>query len=293
MTTPADKNAAGILGGIATGHAQHKTDARLGAEADRGRTVALVDAWSIAHRADDTRPARAEHVLAIAESIAAVGLVQPLAVDKHHRLIAGLHRLHACLLLLTPPKGREDAFALLTDAPKVENAEDRLAALPAPSKLLEPLRGEKIPCRVFTDLDAEKDANAALAAEAAENTARRQYTAPEVEAVVARLKKAGYRELKGRPKKGQKALRPALQTVLGISPRQATNVLKKDATGKASNVATFSAALPKLAKVLDALEAPDIPTGTRAPALRRALELATELEALLPEATREAKDLDA
>jgi ParB family chromosome partitioning protein len=297
MSKAADKNIAGMLAGAEAGAAQHKTDRRLAAEANRNRTVSLIAAELIRPREEDTRPPRASHVLTLAESIAAIGLVQPIAVDKNRRLVAGLHRLEACRLLLLKPKARHSAFQRLTGADKVEEAANRLEALPAPAKLPEPLTAGEMPCRVFTDLDVVQDQDAALAAEAAENTARREYDKAELEAVVQKLKKAGYRELKGRPKKGQKALRPALQMVLGIGPRQATNVLQKAATKpaakKASTVATFSTALPKLAKALSAVATPKIQPGTQAPAIQEALDLAAELEAVLPAAIKEAKNLEA
>ena len=78
-----DKARAGMLAGLEAGHAQAKIDRRLAAEADRGRAVGLLDLEAIRPRAGtDTRPARAAHVLTLAESVAAVGLVQALAVDR-------------------------------------------------------------------------------------------------------------------------------------------------------------------------------------------------------------------
>ncbi|NJN49604.1 MAG: ParB N-terminal domain-containing protein [Alkalinema sp. RL_2_19] len=43
-------------------------------------------------RDTDTRPLNQAHVESLAESIAAVGLIQPLAVDNRGRLLAGGHR---------------------------------------------------------------------------------------------------------------------------------------------------------------------------------------------------------
>src|SRR5918999_6037765 len=47
----------------------------------------------------DTRPLNVGHVIELAESIAAVGLVEPLAVDNGGRLLAGARRLAALNLL--------------------------------------------------------------------------------------------------------------------------------------------------------------------------------------------------
>jgi hypothetical protein len=72
---------------------------------------------------------------------------------------------------------------------------------------------------------------------AAENTARRQYTAKEVESIKARLIDLGYSEVRGRPRAGQKALKPALSLVLGLGIRQ----LRRLDGGKVGHVSAFSA----------------------------------------------------
>jgi hypothetical protein len=173
-----------MLAGLQAGHVQAATDRKLAGAAEAGRAVALLTLDAIHPRADDTRPARADHVLALAESVAAVGLLQPPAVDKEHRLIAGLNRLEACKLLLTAPAGRGAVLEALDGAGKLDPKEtkDRLNALPEPAKLPEPLKSGKLPVRVLTELDAQADPDAALAAEAAENTARKSYTPAEVAA---------------------------------------------------------------------------------------------------------------
>ena len=45
------------------------------------------------------REARLDHIKELAQSIANVGLINPITVDKAHSLIAGLHRLEAAKLL--------------------------------------------------------------------------------------------------------------------------------------------------------------------------------------------------
>ena len=267
MTTPQDKARAGMLAGLTAGHKQAETDRRLAQDADRGRAVALLDLAAILPRPADSRPARAEHVLALAESVAAVGLLQPVAVDKARRLIAGKHRLEACRLLLTPPAGRQEFLRCIEGGINggvfIEYM-GRLDALPAPGDLAEPLRAGKVPARVLLDLDAEADPDAALAAEAAENTARKSYTPAEVAALAERLRAAGYREATGRPRKGQKALRPALELVLGVSLNTARRMLgRMPRTGKGAHVGMFS---EKPADVL----------ARSAAGLRRALEAYAE-----------------
>ena len=115
-----------------------------------------------------------------------------------------------------------------------------MAVLPAPKNLEGPLAAGKVPCRVLVDLDAERDPAAALAAEAAENTARKDYTPAEVQALAQRLRAAGYRETGGRPRRGEKALRPALEMVMGVAKNTTRRMLEgMPAGGKGAKVGRF------------------------------------------------------
>ncbi len=107
-------------------------------------------------------------------------------LDNLGRLLAGGHRLEAIRLL------KEQ---------QVENYQ-----------LLFP--GDRIPIRTLP-FDAEQDPDLALQVEIAENEQRRDYTPNEVRVIAQRLRADGYIDLKGRPKKGQKALMPALAVVVG------------------------------------------------------------------------------
>lgn len=292
MTKPQNTAAAGLLAGMNAGHRQAETDRRLAVDADRGKAVALVPLESIHKRAADSRPARAAHVLSVAESVAAVGLLQPLALDRAHRLVAGLHRLEAVRLLLAGDRGA--AFRALHESDRVEDAAARLEALPMVDALAEPLRGGKVPVRVLLDLDAETDPAAALAAEAAENTARRNYTPAEVDALAGRLRAAGYRDTAGRPKKGEKALRPALALVLGVNVSTVRRALgEKDAPGKPGQVATFSETLPKLAQAVAATMQAALGGVPRGRPNRRLLSLLGDVENALAEVFTESKAKEA
>ena len=55
---------------------------------------------------DRTRPLRASHVVALAESIAVLGLLEPLIVDTLGHLLAGAHRLAALRILATADAAR-------------------------------------------------------------------------------------------------------------------------------------------------------------------------------------------
>ena len=75
-----------------------------------------------------------------------------------------------------------------------------------------------IPVRVMPFVAADEP-DKALQVEVAENEYRRDYTPAEVKGIAERLIQAGYKDVKGRPKKGEKVLMPALSTVVGKNRR--------------------------------------------------------------------------
>jgi ParB family transcriptional regulator, chromosome partitioning protein len=136
-----------------------------------------------------TRPADPAHVEALRDSISAVGLISPIAVDTNGVLLAGLHRLDAIKALQsTNPNRFEELFS------------------------------SGVPVRRF-DFDAVADPSQALIVEATENEQRRDYTPSEVRQLADRLVAAGYIQREGRPAKGEKALRPALALIIGKSEK--------------------------------------------------------------------------
>jgi ParB family chromosome partitioning protein len=138
---------------------------------------------------DDTRALNEDHVNELAESIAALGLIEPLVVDAKQRLLAGAHRKAAILLL---QRSQPEVF------------------------------DERFPDGVpiyRIDFDSETEPERALAIEAAENEKRRDYTPAEIRVIADKLRSAGYEDVKGRPKQGQKPLMPALSVVVGKSKR--------------------------------------------------------------------------
>lgn len=163
--------------------------------------VALDD---IRDRAEDTRPIHSEHVLDLAESIAVLGLIEPLVLDKNNVLLAGGQRRAAIALLKdTHPAAYEEHFS------------------------------DGIPVRVM-DFDASKETDKALAVEIAENEKRKDYSAQEVRAIAERLKDAGFVEVKGRPKKEEKPLMPTLSAVVGKSIRTLQRYLEEPSDKKST-----------------------------------------------------------
>lgn len=217
-----DKAAAGLLAGVKAGHAQARLDKRLAAEAGHAAAVALVPLDAVLDRpGGDTREPTADAVDALAESLDALGLLEPLVVDRRGRLLAGKTRLLALRRL---------------------QAKD-------------PRRWGMVPVRRMVDLDAEADAGRALAVEIAENEQRKDYTAAEVRGLADRLKAAGFRATPGRPRKGTRALLPALGAVVGKSKRHLLRILAGETDGAGrTEPPTLAEACERLRRALLAFE---------------------------------------
>lgn len=144
----------------------------------------------------DTRPLNDDHVQALAESIAAVGLIEPLVVDIQGYLLAGGHRRAAIKYLQEhDPKAYQEQFP-----------------------------GNRIPVRQL-EFVAEDEPDRALGIEVTENERRRDYTAAEVKQLAERLRAAGYVDRRGRPKEGELRLKPALEVIIGKSARTVQRLL--------------------------------------------------------------------
>lgn len=264
-----------MLAGAIAGAGQAKTDRKLAEEADRGRMAVILPITQIRERAIDTRPVNAVEVLMMAESIVAVGLLGPPCVDRHHVLIAGAHRVAAARLLLTPPHDRRSHLSAVEGFDELEMGE-RIDALPPLDQLPEQIAGGRMPVLVRTDLDAVADPAGALAAEAAENTARKQYTPAQVRALAERLVQAGFVQPEwgqGRLKKGQKSLRPALEKILGVNARHVRRLLGKE-RAEDKRQADLAAMLKRLRKTAESVAAHEIPQGQRWPEIRRVIDMA-------------------
>ncbi len=162
----------------------------------------LIPLTEIIDRSVDTRPLNLAHVESLTESIATLGLIQPIAVDNQGRLLAGGHRRAAISnLQQTNPAAFAQYFS------------------------------EGIPIHRY-DFDASQDADLALAIEASENEKRRDYTPAEVRDLADRLKAAGYHHTQGRAKTGDKPLLPSLATIVGKSERQIKRYLADEPVEK-------------------------------------------------------------
>ena len=158
-------------------------------------TTLLLDNIKDRH-SGDTRPLNDDHVQALAESIAAVGLIEPLVVDIQGHLLAGGHRRAAIEYLR-----EHDSKTYQEQFP-----------------------GNRIPVRQLGFI-AEDEPDRALGIEVTENERRRDYTAAEVKQLAERLRAAGYVDRRGRPKEGELRLKPALEVIIGKSARTVQRLL--------------------------------------------------------------------
>jgi ParB family chromosome partitioning protein len=153
------------------------------------RATGTLKLAEIQRRPEDTRPISETHVTDLMDSIALLGLIEPIAVDQNGRLLAGAHRLVALSYL------------------SEQKPEDFLRHFE-----------QGIPVRQY-DFDAESEPDRALQIEIAENEHRRDYTPAEIRAAAQRLLDADYVLQRGRPTANARPLIPALEAIFGKSRR--------------------------------------------------------------------------
>ena len=161
--------------------------------------ITILPLVKIIDRAEDTRELNSAHVDELMVSISVLGLLEPLVVDMRGRLLAGGHRRAAISRL------------------KAE----------MPEEYAKHFKDDLVPVRSL-DFDADLDPDLALQIEVAENEKRRDYTRAEVRKLAEKLKLSGYVDTKGRPALGSKALRPALEVIIGKSQRTVRRYLNED-----------------------------------------------------------------
>lgn len=182
---------------VAQGMAEQDRDVAKQAVLERDQKI-TVPLNQIKGRQEDTRQLNDGHIAALAESIGVLGLLEPLVVDRRHRLLAGGHRLAAIKRL------------------RDTNTEAYQIQFP----------DELIPVRVMP-FDADNDPERALRCEIAENEHRRDYTPAEVRVLADRLLQAGYTYQNHRPRKGEKTLGSALAVVIGKHRRTVSRYLNE------------------------------------------------------------------
>ena len=188
-------------------------DDLFSAASDRPTKTKAVEATialdKILDREENTRALNQKHVGALAESIAALGLIEPIVVDIKGRLLAGGHRKKAIVQLR---EDKPEAFGLH-------------------------FPGGQVPVRVMA-IDAEADKAKAFEIEITENEKRKDYNKDEVRLLADRLKEMGYRSEGGKPKKGQKALMPELEVITGKSTSTIKRYLRDEVGDRDENTNT-------------------------------------------------------
>ena len=183
----------------ATADAIHEQDKVVAVKSERERAQKTkLQLSQIRARETDTRPLDPQHVANLAESIIALGLIEPLVIDSKGVLLAGGHRLAAIHAL---HETNPDIFA--------QQFPDGLIQVH------------------MLAFDAEHEPERALQVELAENEKRVNYTRDQIERLAERLRSLNYRDVRGRPKEGEKALGPALAVAIGVSARYVRKVLSE------------------------------------------------------------------
>jgi len=199
MAKPKGKRGLGLSALKAVEAGRRSAEADIRVEEHNARlegTPHLLPVSAIGERPSaDVRPVDEEHVRSLVESIRALGLMQPVFVDRAHRLIAGAHRLAAYRIL-----AEED-----------------------------PERFGRLPVVVDPELDAEEDAERALLKEIAENEKRRNLTPQQVQEAARRLMDydPNFTRKAGRLKQGERALTPFLASTFGVSVRHVRSLLNE------------------------------------------------------------------
>lgn len=235
-----------------------ESDKEAVAVAQRPRDVSSTNLQldAIIDRDEDLRPLNEQHVRGLAGSIALVGLISPPAVDLNGQLIAGGHR-RAALKLLRDVSGNLGLAQETWSKELLGKGKGGLMKLEPEDiqTIIETWKREGfdrgIPVRKLNFV-VKDDADRALAAEIIENTQREAYTRDEVLGAYEKLKKAGYKTGAGRPKKGEKALMPALGLLFGRHVRTLRHVINDGTPEEKATVPKTLAALKAVKRALRA-----------------------------------------
>jgi ParB family transcriptional regulator, chromosome partitioning protein len=211
----------------ATADAIYEQDQAAAAKSEQERSQKTkLPLNQIQARGTDTRPLDPQHVADLVESIAALGLIEPLVVDTKGVLLAGGHRLAA---LHSLQESNLEIYA--QQFPEGQIQVHMLA------------------------FDAEQEPERALQVELAENEKRVNYTRDQIERLAERLRSLNYREVRGRPKEGEKALGPALAVAIGVSARYVRRVLSEQKQVKQGQENRNSVPIFQKLKLLKKIEA--------------------------------------
>lgn len=228
---------------------------RLGAPASASQAPSdtrtpLIDPDAIKDREKDLRTLNQKHVLELALSIAAVGIIHPVVLDENDTLLAGGHRVAALRFMKKAAKAPIDEVAkvfadagFVLEAATVENFATAFARhFPA---------GVPVVVRPLNGADPER---LRLEIEISENEKRSDFTREDLKNIVERLESAGYKRTAGRPKAGELVLSQELERIIGKSRATVFRVLeeiKDGPTAKHEKSQAAKAAEKKASEVLE------------------------------------------
>ncbi len=176
-----------------------------------------------------SRPLDPQHVLDLARSIEALGLIHPVVIDVEDVVVAGSHRYAALRILQAHVEARPALLAELCPA-----ASSKVLASLAESTgdfAFQPSTVDfaRIPVRILP-LSQRTQPEEAWRAEVAENERRKDYSTGEVKALAEKLRAQGYSFGKGRGGAGADKALPVLAAVVGRSTRQIRRILNDEPT---------------------------------------------------------------
>ena len=199
----------------------------------------------------DLRPINAAHVVELAESIIAVGLLQFPVVDEKNRLLAGGHRREALRLLRDIAASPDEEVRRVFERAEGDEKPERLTAEDIERYRTAFARrfSDGVLVNVFDTSTHGDPAAVRLEVEAIENEKRLDFTKGELATIVERLKLAGYRDIGGKPKAGQRVLSKELGRIIGKSRRSVFRMLSElRDPGAAAEKPNVSDAMKELAK---------------------------------------------
>jgi ParB family chromosome partitioning protein len=190
---------------------------------------------AIADRPSSIRKVNPTEAMKRAVSIAELGLLQNLVVDRDNVLIAGDHRRSALQILKDVAGDADKAAHALVDAGLV--SKDTGLGDPALVAMADLLargwskhgfaNGVKVQ---VLDVSFATDPTRARLAEIAENEQRHNFSAEEVKAARELLLASGFTEVKARPRKGEVPVMSALERMFSASRKTIIKLLSEPST---------------------------------------------------------------
>ena len=182
-------------------------------------------------RNGDTRSLNISHVFNLADSIESMGLITSIAVDRDGYLIAGGHRLMALKLLNPTTRAAAVQKMICQERSRggQEGAEKSLRLIDELRSTLPVISNfnfDRVGVNIY-ELSSAELPDKAIAIEIAENMIREDYSPREVFELYELLLIKGFTDPLGRPKKGERAVKPAIAAIIGKSVRTVRRKLEQ------------------------------------------------------------------